>query len=103
MTACLGPCGEDGKTLSPCPNLWRLMMAINIINLYHYSKKPRPPNVVYCGRSNEYNPLGNPYPMKGKDDRDEVCDQYEDLINFKCPPDTREAIHGLRDRYARTG
>lgn len=55
-------------------------MSIKVVNKY------KEPNHVYCGRGSA---LGNPFPMHGEKDRDDVCDQYEkwfyehvDEINF---------------------
>ena len=38
-------------------------------------RKHDEPNHIYCGRGS---PLGNPFPMRGEDDREAVCDKYEE-------------------------
>jgi hypothetical protein len=40
-----------------------------------FSKRsPHPPDAIYIGRPG---PWGNPYPLRGEEDRDRVCDQFE--------------------------
>lgn len=40
----------------------------------------RDPDSIYIGRGSV---LGNPYPMRSEDDRDLVCDQYEEYFQQK--------------------
>jgi hypothetical protein len=42
---------------------------ITVVNKY------KEPNHLYCGRGSA---LGNPFPMKNENERDKVCEQYEE-------------------------
>lgn len=44
---------------------------VKVVNKYKES------NHVYCGRGSA---LGNPFPMKNENQRDEVCDKYKDYF-----------------------
>lgn len=59
---------------------------IKVVNSYHQKQWPDP-RVVFCGRGS---PVGNPFPMKDKDDRDRVCDLYE--THFKKQVDTNDEM-----------
>lgn len=56
---------------------------IKIVNRYghagHYSKL----KTVYCGRGSA---LGNPFPINAENDRDAVCDKYQEWFDDQIAP-----------------
>jgi hypothetical protein len=55
----------------------------------------------YVGRGS---PLGNPFPMKNKEDRDRVCDEYEKWFNnHKEDIEVKKELDRLYDIYKDKG
>jgi hypothetical protein len=49
-------------------------MKINVVNKYNHTPST---NYIYIGRGTA---LGNPFPITTKDDRDAVCNKYENYL-----------------------
>ena len=63
---------------------------IKVVNKY------KVPNHWYCGRGSV---LGNPFPMKGEHQRDQVCDDYRDMFITKVNNKDTAFITELTNMY----
>ena len=53
-------------------------------------------DAIYIGRGS---PLGNPFVMHTEDDRDTVCDKYEEWFNKQVQEENKEVLRELRRIY----
>lgn len=53
-------------------------------------------DAVYIGRGS---PLGNPFVMRSEEDRDSVCDKYEEFFNKQIQEGNQEILKELRRIY----
>lgn len=57
------------------------VVRFNMNNIYIVNKHHKPTvKTIYCGRGS---PLGNPFQMKAKEERDKVCDEYKEYFNHQ--------------------